>query len=88
MNDSIVDKIDLKLLAILKRNSRLSFADLGRAINLSPSATRRRLKKIENIGLIKNYTIALDYKLLGYDVEAFFLVKIFYGKLKRFSRDN
>ncbi len=84
MNDSIVDEIDLKLLAVLEKNARLSFADLGRAINLSPSATRGRLQKMENVGLIKKYTIQLDYKLLGYDVEAFILVKIFHGKLKSF----
>jgi len=84
MIDSIVDGIDLKLLAVLKENSRISFADLGRAISLSPSATRGRLQKMENIGIIKKYAIQLDYKLLGYDVEAFILVKIFHGKLKSF----
>jgi len=84
MNDSVVDEIDLKLLAVLERNARLSFADLGRAISLSPSATRRRLQRMENVGLIKKYIVELDYKLLGYDVEAFILVKIFHGKLKSF----
>jgi len=84
MTDSTVDEIDLKLLAVLKNNSRTSFADLGRAINLSPSATRGRLQKMEAIGLIKKYSVVLDYKILGYDVEAFILIKIFHGKLKSF----
>lgn len=84
MIDSMVDELDLKLISVLKKNSRMSFADLGRAINLSPSATRGRLQKMEDNGIIKKYDILLDYKLLGYDVEAFILIKVFHGKLKSF----
>jgi Lrp/AsnC family transcriptional regulator, leucine-responsive regulatory protein len=84
MIDSTVDEIDLKLISVLKKNSRLSFVDLGKAINLSPSATRGRLQKLEDNGIIKKYDIKIDYKLLGYDVEAFILVKVFHGKLKTF----
>ena len=44
----MVDDTDLKLLEILKENSRLSFADLGRKINLSPSSVRERVQKMED----------------------------------------
>ncbi len=84
MNDSIVDKIDLKLISFLQKNSRRSFADLGKLINLSPSATRGRIQKMEDNGIIKKYDIQLDYKQLGYDVEAFIMIKVFQGKLKSF----
>lgn len=84
MNDSIADEIDLKLISLLQKNSRLSFADLAKLINLSPSATRGRVQKMEDNGIIKNYNIQLDYKLLGYDVEAFIMIKVFHGKLKPF----
>ncbi len=82
--DSTVDDIDLKLIAALKKNSRLSIAELGRIINLSPSATRGRLQKMEDLGVINGYGVNLDYKLLGYDIEAFILIKVFHGKLKEF----
>ncbi len=49
----MVDAIDKQLLDILKDNSRLSFADLGRKINLSPSAVRERVQKMEDIGVIQ-----------------------------------
>ena len=84
MNDSSVDEVDLKLISFLQKNSRRSFADLGKLINLSPSATRGRVQKMEDNGVIKKYGIQLDYKQLGFDVEAFIMIKVFQGKLKPF----
>lgn len=84
MNDSMVDEIDLKLIHFLQKNSRRSFADLGKLISLSPSATRGRIQKMEDNGIIKKYDIQLDYKQLGYDVEAFIMIKVFQGRLKSF----
>lgn len=78
----MVDDIDSKLLGILKENSRLSFADLGRKINLSPSAVRERVQKLEEFEVIKKYTVELDNKKLGNDLEAFILLKVFPGQLK------
>lgn len=78
----MVDDIDKQLLDILKENSRLSFADLGRKIGLSPSAVRERIQKMEDVEIIRNYSIQLDNKKLGYDLEAFILLKVFPGKLK------
>lgn len=86
MNDSVVDEIDLKLIHFLQQNSRSSFADLGKRISLSPSATRGRIQKMEDTGVIKKYDIQLDYKQLGYDVEAFIMIKVFQGKLKPFLK--
>lgn len=78
----MVDQVDLKLLNILKDNSRLSFADLGRKINLSPSSVRERVQKMEEEGVIRKYDIQIDNKKIGYDLEAFILIKVFPGKLK------
>jgi len=78
----MVDDIDKKLLDILNKNSRLSFADLGRQINLSPSSVRERVQKLEEEGVIKKYNIQINNKLIGYDLEAFILLKVFPGKLK------
>lgn len=83
-NEPLTDSVDLKILTSLQQNSRMSFANLGRTINLSPSAVRERVQKMEDNGIIKQYGVRLDYKLLGYDLEAFILVKVFHGNLKRF----
>lgn len=78
----MTDTIDLQLLDLLKDNSRLSYADLGRKINLSPSAVRERVQKMEDTGVIKKYAIQTDNKKLGYEFEAFILLKVFPGQLK------
>lgn len=78
----MADTIDFKLLSILKENARLSYADLGRQINLSPSAVRERIQKMEDVNIIKKYSIQIDQRQLGYDIEAFILLKVFRGQLK------
>lgn len=78
----MADAIDEQLLNILNNNARLSFADLGRKIKLSPSAVRERVQKLEDSGIIRKYNIQVDYKKLGYDLEAFILLKVFQGQLK------
>jgi len=78
----MVDHIDEQLLAELQDNSRLSFADLGRKINLSPSAVRERVQKMEDLDIIQKYSVQINNKKLGYDIEAFILLKVFPGQLK------
>ncbi|KPM33098.1 transcriptional regulator, AsnC family [Croceitalea dokdonensis DOKDO 023] len=78
----MVDDIDKKILQELKDNARISFANLAREINLSPSAVRERVQKMEDLGVIQNYVVQTDNKMLGYDLEAFILIKVFPGKLK------
>lgn len=80
----MTDVLDLKILDKLEKNSRLSFAEIGRIIGLSPSATRERVQRLENAGVIARYGIEVNNRLLGYDIEAFILVKVFHGKLKPF----
>jgi len=78
----MADEVDIELLDVLKENSRMSFANLGRKINLSPSAVRERIQKLEDTGIIKKYGIKIDYKQIGYDLEAIILLKVFHGQLK------
>ncbi|MCK0131316.1 Lrp/AsnC family transcriptional regulator [Flavobacteriaceae bacterium F08102] len=77
-----VDSLDIQLLKLLDENARLSFAALGRKINLSPSSVRERVQRLEDTGIIKKYSIDIDNKKLGYDLEAFILLKVFQGQLK------
>jgi Lrp/AsnC family leucine-responsive transcriptional regulator len=65
------------LLDVLQDNSRLSFADLGRKRNRSPSAFGERTKKLEEFEVIPKYTLPLYNKKLGNDLDAFILFKFF-----------
>ena len=78
----MVNDIDLKIINILKRNARASFAEIGREIALSPSSIRERIQKLEDQEIIKSYNIKLDHAMLGNGLEVFIMLKIFDGKLK------
>ncbi|MBZ9778624.1 Lrp/AsnC family transcriptional regulator [Psychroflexus sp. CAK8W] len=78
----MVDAIDHKIIDILKLNSRQSYAEIGKQVFLSPSSVRERVKKLEDTGVIKGYSIRLNQSLLGNSLEVFIMLKMFSGKLK------
>lgn len=80
----MVDQLDSRIINELKKNSRASFADIGRQINLSPSSVRERVQKLEDHGIIKGYSVCLEYSKLGFGLEVFIILKLYSGKLKIF----
>ena len=68
---ALLDSYGRKLLEELQLNSRLSVAELGRRIGLSPTATTERLKQMEEIGILHSYTVEIDREALGLEVMAF-----------------
>lgn len=78
----MIDAVDRKIVEMLKANSKASFAEISKKIFLSSSSVRERIKKLEDIGVIKGYTLAVDQALLGNTIEVFILLKVFTGKLQ------
>ena len=66
-----LDRIDLSILVELQREGRLSNADLAERVNLSPSATLRRVQRLEAEGVIAGYAARLDPSKLGLGLQAF-----------------
>lgn len=81
---SMVDYIDKQIIDVLYKNSRMSFADIGRKIHLSPSSVRERVQKLKDLQVIKSYALKLDHSKLGFGLEVFIILKLFSGKLKVF----
>ncbi len=65
------DNIDLIILKILQKNSRISYSDIGRKTGLSPSGVRKRIMRLEDSGIIKGYTTIVDSKKIGKNITAF-----------------
>ncbi len=55
-----LDALDVKILEVLQRNGRISNAELSERVNLSPSACHRRIQRLENDGIIRDYVALLD----------------------------
>lgn len=60
-NYSLDDK-DLAILRLLQRDAKLSVRDISGQINLSPTPTHERIKRMEKLGVIKEYTTIVDRK--------------------------
>ena len=65
-----LDAMDLKILSSLQDNARLSNVELSERVNLSASQCYRRLKTLEDKGVIRGYTALLDPSALGFGVMA------------------
>ena len=66
-----LDDIDRKIIALLTENGRESFAALGLRIGLSTAATKRRVDRLRNEGVIRRFTAEIEPTALGWTIEAF-----------------
>ncbi|TVT48058.1 MAG: Lrp/AsnC family transcriptional regulator [Denitromonas halophila] len=71
-----VDKIDKKILTSLQNDARVTVADLSEQVSLTSSPCWRRVKALEESGVIRGYHAELDPRRLGYDVTAFVSVML------------
>jgi Lrp/AsnC family transcriptional regulator for asnA, asnC and gidA len=61
---------NLDLIKILENNARESFVNIAKKFNVSETAIRKRIKKLEEMGIIKKYTIQVDPTKLGFKIDA------------------
>jgi Lrp/AsnC family leucine-responsive transcriptional regulator len=66
-----VDSIDERVLDLLVEDGRRSASEIGRLVNLSPAAAKRRIDRLEDAGYIRGYTAVLDHAKFGTALEAF-----------------
>ena len=69
-----LDPIDWRILRELQGDGRMTNVALAERVGLSPPPCLRRVRALEEAGLIAGYTVLLDEKMLGFGVEAFVLV--------------
>ncbi|HAY45461.1 MAG TPA: AsnC family transcriptional regulator [Gammaproteobacteria bacterium] len=60
-----IDKIDKQILHLLQQNARINNLELAQQVNLSPTPCARRVKRLEQAGVIKKYVTELDPEVLG-----------------------
>ncbi|HEY1075669.1 MAG TPA: Lrp/AsnC family transcriptional regulator [Fontimonas sp.] len=77
-----LDRIDRRILSELQADGRLPIVELAERVSLSPTACQRRVRKLEETGVIERYAAVLSAAALGQQVEAFVRVSI-----ERQSRD-
>ena len=71
-----MDDIDKQILQMLRRNSRESFANIGKKVQLSAPAIGKRVKQLEDKGIILGYTLKLNDVKLGVTTKAYINLRI------------
>jgi Lrp/AsnC family leucine-responsive transcriptional regulator len=74
-NRQLLDPTDRRIVTELVADGRLSFAELGRRVNLSPPAVADRVDRLERAGVITGYRATVDPRALGYELEAIVRIK-------------
>jgi DNA-binding Lrp family transcriptional regulator len=67
----MLDKTNRHILTLLQDNARLSVTDLAERVNLSPSPCSRRIRQLEEQGVIQNYVTLLDATRVGLPISVF-----------------
>ena len=71
-----LDRIDLRLLALLQKQGRTPNSEIAAQVNLSPSACLRRIQRLEAEGVIGGYAAWLRPQALGLGLQAFVRVQL------------
>ena len=71
-----LDSIDRGILSELQANGRLSNVELAQRVHLSPSACLRRVKQLEDTGVIAGYVALLNPKLVGQSGVSFTIINL------------
>ena len=67
MSKMKLDEIDHQILDMLIENTRTPFTDIAKKLLISAGTVHVRVKKMEDLGIIKGSSLTLDYKMLGYN---------------------
>ena len=81
-----LDKIDKQILQELQKNARISNIELADKVNLSPTPCARRVKQLEEAGIIKSHRTILDPEVLGLSLTAMVSITIDKHTTDRFEK--
>ncbi|SDT00755.1 Lrp/AsnC family transcriptional regulator [Jiangella sp. DSM 45060] len=70
-----MEDIDRKIVALLMRDGRMSYTDLGKSTGLSTSAVHQRVRRLEERGVIRGYSAVVDHEAVGLPLTAFISIK-------------
>ncbi|HEY9000941.1 MAG TPA: Lrp/AsnC family transcriptional regulator [Mucilaginibacter sp.] len=71
----VLDKVDLNILRLMQENARISNADMARELGMAPSGVLERVKKLEQKGVIQQYTARINPAALQQKMLAFIFMK-------------
>jgi len=77
----MLDDIDKRILELLSNDGRMSVKDLAQQVGLSAPSTSERIKRLEERGVIRGFTVEIDPASIGFTLQAIIRVRPLPGKL-------
>ncbi|GAF62430.1 transcriptional regulator, AsnC family [Psychrobacter sp. JCM 18903] len=81
-----IDEIDRQLLRVLQTQARMSITELAERVNLSATPCARRIKRLEDAGIIIGYHTKTDAQKLGYPLAVFIAISMDRHTAERFEQ--
>jgi Lrp/AsnC family transcriptional regulator for asnA, asnC and gidA len=66
-----IDNIDMKILALLTEDAKMPYTEVAKKVFVSGGTVHVRMRKLEEMGIVKGTTLKMDYSKMGYDITAF-----------------
>lgn len=66
-----LDSVDKGIINILQHDAKTPYAEIGEKLFVSAGTIHARIKKLERLKIIKNTSISVDYKKIGFDITCF-----------------
>jgi Lrp/AsnC family transcriptional regulator, leucine-responsive regulatory protein len=82
--DFTPDRTDWRLLSELQRDGRATYADLARAVAMSPSAVAERVRRLEEAGVVAGYRAVVERERVGLSIMAFVRLRYPTGNYRPF----
>lgn len=77
----MIDELDRNIIDILARDARISLKELAQRVNLSSPSVSERLRRLEERGVIRAFTVDIDPHAIGYQLQAIVRIRPLPGKL-------
>ena len=66
-----IDNVDLKILSLLMQDATMAYTEIGKRIFVSGGTVHVRMKKMEEMGVVRGSQLLIDHTKLGWDISAF-----------------
>ncbi|AKP53863.1 Lrp/AsnC ligand binding domain-containing protein [Cyclobacterium amurskyense] len=66
-----IDNVDLKIISLLNKDAKTPYTEIAKKVFVSSGTVHVRMRKLEDLGVVKSATLNIDFSKLGYDISAF-----------------
>ncbi|WP_053406889.1 MULTISPECIES: Lrp/AsnC ligand binding domain-containing protein [Persicobacter] len=66
-----IDNVDMKILSLLTEDAKMPYTEVAKRVFVSGGTVHVRMRKLEEMGIVRGTTLDMDYSKMGYDITAF-----------------